>query len=86
MALRRRPAPALSFPTTLYWACNEQHGNTMSLWAIDYTDRGINLFGWHGEIPWTWFQSINPGVILFGTPLLLALWTRQGPRAPNPAP
>jgi POT family proton-dependent oligopeptide transporter len=75
----------LCIPNTLYWACNEQGGNTMSLWAMDYTDRGITLFGWHGEIPFTWFQAINPAVILFGTPLLLLLWTKLGPRAPNSA-
>ncbi len=69
----------LVIPLTLYWACNEQQGNTMALWSIDNTDR--TLFGW--DIPWTWFQSVNPGVIFIGTPLLLALWDRQGPRAPS---
>jgi proton-dependent oligopeptide transporter, POT family len=71
----------LVIPLTLYWACNEQQGNTIALWSIDNTDRA--LFGWN--IPWTWFQSFNPGVIFFGTPLILALWERQGARAPNSA-
>ncbi|MEP6830170.1 MAG: peptide MFS transporter [Rhizomicrobium sp.] len=69
----------LVIPLSLYWACNEQQGNTIALWSIDNTDR--TLFGW--DIPWTWFQSVNPGVIFIGTPLLLALWDRQGPRAPS---
>ncbi|MBS0280012.1 MAG: MFS transporter, partial [Proteobacteria bacterium] len=64
----------LVIPLTLYWACNEQQGNTMALWSIDNTDR--SLFGW--DIPWTWFQSVNPFVIFIGTPLLLALWDRRG--------
>jgi len=64
----------LVIPLTLYWACNEQQGNTMALWSIDNADR--SLFGW--EIPWTWFQSVNPFVIFIGTPLLLALWDRRG--------
>ncbi len=71
----------LVIPLTLYWACNEQQGNTIALWSIDNTDRAV--FGWN--IPWTWFQSFNPGVIFFGTPLILALWERQGTRAPNSA-
>lgn len=64
----------LVIPLTLYWACNEQQGNTMALWSIDNADR--SLLGW--EIPWTWFQSVNPAVIFIGTPLLLALWDRRG--------
>ena len=75
----------LVIPLTLYWACNEQQGNTMALWSIDNTDRAINLFGWHTEIPFTWFQSFNPGVIFAGTPLILLLWQRQGARQPSTA-
>ncbi|HEX4272730.1 MAG TPA: peptide MFS transporter, partial [Rhizomicrobium sp.] len=70
----------LVIPLTLYWACNEQQGNTAALWSIDNTDRAINLLGWHTAIPFTWFQAFNPGVIFIGTPLILALWQRQGAR------
>ena len=73
----------ICIPLTLYWACNEQQGNSVALWSIDNTDRAINLSGWHTEIPWTWFQSFNPFVIFVGTPLLVALWRRQGANAPN---
>jgi proton-dependent oligopeptide transporter, POT family len=73
----------LVIPLSLYWACNEQWGNTIVLWSIDDTDRAIHLFGWRGEIPWTWFQAINPFVIFAGTPLVLALWRRQGARQPS---
>ncbi|HEY4275496.1 MAG TPA: peptide MFS transporter [Rhizomicrobium sp.] len=69
----------LVIPLTLYWACNEQQGNTMALWSIDNTDRAI--FGWN--IPWTWFQSFNPAVIFFGTPFILAYWDRKGAAAPG---
>ena len=75
----------LLIPLTLYWACNEQWGNTLTLWSIDNTDKTIDLFGWHAEIPWTWFQSLNPLVIFFGTPFLLSLWKRQGARQPGTA-
>jgi POT family proton-dependent oligopeptide transporter len=70
----------LVIPLSLYWACNEQWGNTIALWSIDNTDRSFNLFGWHGDIPWTWFQALNPLVIFAGTPLLLARWERRGAR------
>ena len=53
----------LFVPTTLFWATYEQSGNTISLWADDYTDRYINLIAWKGEIPVTWFQAVNPLLI-----------------------
>src|SRR5580704_1096726 len=31
----------LILPLTLYWACYEQQGNTIALWAADNTDRNI---------------------------------------------
>ena len=74
----------LVIPLTLYWACNEQQGNTAALWSMNNTDRAINLFGWHTTIDWTWFQSINPFVIFAGTPLILALWRRQGAAQSSP--
>jgi POT family proton-dependent oligopeptide transporter len=75
----------LLLPLTLYWACNEQWGNTITLWSMDNTERGIVLFGQHWEIPWTWFQALNPLVIFVGTPLLLSWWKHQGARQPSTA-
>ena len=31
----------LVIPVTLWWACYEQQGNTIALWAIDNTDRTL---------------------------------------------
>jgi len=73
----------LVIPLTLYWACNEQQGNTGALWSIDNTDRAINLLGWRAEIPFTWFQALNPFVIFVCTPGILALWRRQSARQPS---
>lgn len=70
----------LVIPLTLYWACNEQQGNTSALWSIDNTDRAIDLFGWRTEIPFTWFQALNPLVVFVCTPALLVLWRWQGAR------
>jgi len=51
----------------------EQSGNVIALWVSDFTDR--SLLG--GTIPATWFQSINPLLIIVGTPLLIAFWRRR---------
>jgi proton-dependent oligopeptide transporter, POT family len=75
----------LFLPTTLFWATYEQQGNTIALWADDYTDRTVNLIFWRGEIPVTWFQSINPLMIIAFTPFVVALWARQARRGTEPS-
>jgi POT family proton-dependent oligopeptide transporter len=65
---------------TFFWATYEQQGNTFALWARDYTDR--NLFGF--EILVTWFQAINPILIVSLTPFLVAFWARQRARGAEP--
>jgi len=83
---RRIYALALLFiPVTFFWATYEQQGNTLALWASDYTDRTINLGFWRGEIPAEWFQSFNPFMIFAFTPLVVALWTRQAKRGSEPS-
>jgi proton-dependent oligopeptide transporter, POT family len=75
----------LFIPTTLFWATYEQQGNTIVLWADDYTDRAIDLVVWRGEIPITWFQAFNPFMIFAFTPVIIALWTWQGRRGAEPS-
>jgi POT family proton-dependent oligopeptide transporter len=75
----------LFLPNTLFWATYEQQGNTIALWADDYTDRTINLIFWHGEIPTTWFQAFNPFMIFAFTPFIVALWARQARRGTEPS-
>jgi POT family proton-dependent oligopeptide transporter len=74
----------LFLPNTLFWATYEQQGNTIALWAEDYTDRHIDLVFWRGEIPTTWFQAFNPFMIFAFTPFVLALWVRQAKSASEP--
>ena len=64
-------------PLILWWACYEQQGNIIALFASDNTDRRLipGLINW--EIPVTWFQSFNPVMIFAFTPLVLSMWTRQ---------
>jgi POT family proton-dependent oligopeptide transporter len=66
-------------PTSLFWATYEQQGNTIALWADQFTDR--HFLG--GEIPVTWFQAFNPFMIFAFTPLIVALWRLQGHREPS---
>jgi POT family proton-dependent oligopeptide transporter len=68
----------LFVPASLFWGIYEQQGNTIVLWASEYTDR--HLFGW--DIPVTWFQALNPFMIFAFTPFIVTLWRRQGAREP----
>jgi POT family proton-dependent oligopeptide transporter len=56
----------------------EQSGNVIALWVRDFTNRGI---GSGLTIPATWFQSINPLLIILGTPVLIRIWRRRKVKA-----
>jgi POT family proton-dependent oligopeptide transporter len=75
---------ALFVPTCLFWATYEQSGNTIALWADEFTDRTVNLLVWSGEIPVTWFQAFNPFMIFAFTPLVIALWASQARHGREP--
>jgi POT family proton-dependent oligopeptide transporter len=69
----------LFVPVSLFWATYEQQGNTIALWADEFTDR--RFLG--GEIPVTWFQAFNPFMIFAFTPFIIALWRWQGRNEPS---
>ena len=73
-------------PVALFWAAYDQQGNTVLLWAEDFTDRSIEIFSWRGEIPSPWFLALNPLMIFVFTPLIVRLWARQGQRGTEPFP
>jgi POT family proton-dependent oligopeptide transporter len=73
-------------PVALFWAAYDQQGNTVLLWAEDFTDRSIALWTWRGEIPSPWFLALNPLMIFVFTPLIVRLWARQGQRGTEPSP
>jgi POT family proton-dependent oligopeptide transporter len=52
----------------------EQSGNVIALWVRDFTDRSVPIFGTDAAIPATWFQSINPLLIILLTPVLIRFW------------
>lgn len=62
----------LAFFNIFFWMGFEQAGGTMNLFADQQTDR--HLFGW--EIPASFFQSINPLVIVTMAPLFAIFWSK----------
>jgi len=74
----------LCVPTTFFWATYEQQGNTISLWAQNFTNRALipGLIDW--QIPVTWFQAFNPFMIFAFTPLVVGFWGRQAKKGKEP--
>lgn len=64
----------------VFWAGFEQAGGTFNLFAQYNTDRMIGSF----EIPTTWFQNVNPIVIVTLAPIFSLLWVFLGKRNLNP--
>jgi proton-dependent oligopeptide transporter, POT family len=60
----------LAFFVVFFWACFEQAGASLTLFADTQTNRFIG--GW--EMPASWFQSINPLGIIVLAPLFTMLW------------
>lgn len=58
---------------TVFRGAYEQVGNTVALWADSGIDRRIG----DTTIPMTWFQSLNPLLVMLMTPPLLAYWHRR---------
>jgi POT family proton-dependent oligopeptide transporter len=75
----------LALPVAFYWAAYEQQGNTIALWADEYTDRTLNLLFFAVQIPVTWFQAFNPFMIFAFTPFVLMLWRAQAERGREPS-
>ncbi len=64
----------------VFWLAFEQAGSTLTLFADRDTNRVI--FGW--EMPASWFQVINPVLIVTLAPLYSLLWMRLARRNMNP--
>ncbi len=62
----------------LFRIAYEQSGNVIALWVRDHTDR--TLFDGIA-MPATWFQAINPLLIILLTPLLVRRWDRSEHRS-----
>jgi POT family proton-dependent oligopeptide transporter len=64
---------AVGVAVTVFRGAYEQIGNTVALWA----DVGIDRRTAAISIPMTWFQALNPLLVIIMTPLLLARWRRR---------
>jgi POT family proton-dependent oligopeptide transporter len=66
----------------VFWAVYEQQGNTMQSWA-DAQTIWPKVLGF--QIPSTWFQSVNPLMIILLAPLLDMFWMRQSRLGTEPS-
>ena len=72
----------LIFFSITFWACFEQAGSSMTLFAKDHVDR--NVFGW--EVPTSWFQAVNPFfIVVLAIPFSL-MWLKLGKAKLDPSP
>jgi len=70
----------LAFFNVVFWAGFEQAGGTFNLFAADNTNRFVLGF----EIPATWFQNINPILIVILAPLYSFMWLKLSKAKLNP--
>ena len=63
---------AVALAVTVFRGAYEQVGNTVALWA-ETVDRRAG----DATIPMTWFQSLNPLLVMAMTPALLVWWQRR---------
>ncbi len=75
----------LAFFSIFFWAAFEQAGAALNLFAYEYTDRVISLFGHAWEIPANWFQSLNPLYVVIFAPLFSKLWIYLAQKGKNPS-
>jgi POT family proton-dependent oligopeptide transporter len=63
----------IALAVTIFRGAYEQIGNTIPLWTDTGVARSLGGF----VIPMTWFQSLNPLLVITLTPLLLYYWRRR---------
>jgi POT family proton-dependent oligopeptide transporter len=69
------------FFVIFFWAAYEQAGSSMNLFADKNTDLRAGSF----MIPSSWFQSVNPAVILIFAPVFAGMWTSFGKSGTGPS-
>lgn len=60
----------------IFWSAFEQAPTSLNLFARDFTDRQLGGF----TVPATWFQSVNPLMIIIFAPMFAALWVAMAKR------
>ena len=74
---------AIALTVMLFRGAYEQVGNTIALWADSGVDRRLTATL---SIPMTWFQALNPLLVILLTPLFVAHWMRQARKGREPTP
>ncbi len=69
-----------AFFVVFFWAAYEQAGSSMNLFADKFTDLTVGGF----DIPSSWFQSVNPTIILLFGPVFAGLWAALARRGKEP--
>lgn len=64
----------LTLFATIFWAFDQQGGSSINLYILREVHRTIDLGLGSWTIPASWFQSINPAVIIIGGPLIAFIW------------
>ncbi len=64
-----------------FWIAFEQAGTSLNLFASEMTNRHVGRW----EMPATWFQSVNPLLIIALAPPFAAIWSFLGRRGLNPS-
>ncbi|BDA78711.1 MFS transporter [Leptospira kobayashii] len=72
----------LSFFSIFFWMAFEQMGSSLNLFADRHTDRTFFQY----EIPASFFQSINPLLILTLGPIFAYLWKKLSEKKMDPDP
>ncbi|MCL8016429.1 peptide MFS transporter [Streptomyces sp. AS02] len=65
----------------LFWMIYDQSGSLLTIFADTKTDRMIG--GW--EFPASWYQSVNPAMVIVLAPIFAALWVRLAKRNREPS-
>ncbi|WP_217205353.1 peptide MFS transporter [Streptomyces sp. AC550_RSS872] len=65
----------------LFWMIYDQSGSLLTIFADTKTDRMIG--GW--EFPASWYQSVNPAMVIVLAPVFAALWVKLARRDREPS-
>ncbi len=72
---------ALFIAAAVFWMVYDQAGSTVAIFAQDNTrDTAFGL-----SFPSSWFQSVNPLMIIILAPVMAVIWTALGARGKQPA-
>lgn len=65
----------------LFWMIYDQSGSLLTIFADTKTDRMIG--GW--EFPASWYQSVNPAMVIVLAPIFAAVWVKLARRDREPS-